>query len=250
MTTAVVTETTESTTSPAADRGFVRVGAVSGVLGVVAALFQTAINPTYSDDPARAIEQASLSHLLTLSRVLDMTAFLLLMVGVCVITTVFRPGRGAEWARVARTVYALSAAGGAIATMVVGSFPDIAESWAEAAPVDQPGYVAAYDALDHVSGGVFAVSWAALGLFGIIFAVALWRSADFSNVTAGISATSGIALVGAVVVGVGFQVSAAFVLLILGLLLSYVIVVWSSVRVWRLTSPGEHQSAPIVEPVG
>jgi hypothetical protein len=56
--------------------------------------------------------------------------------------------------------------------------------------------------------------------------------------------------VGAVGVGVGFQVSAAFVLLILGLLLSYVIVVWSSFRVWRLTSTGAHQSAPIVEPVG
>jgi hypothetical protein len=220
--------------SPSRDLGFVRAGAASGVVGVVVALLQTAINPTYSDDPARAIEQASLSHFLTLSRVLDTTAFLLLLVGVCTITTVFRPGRGADWARLARTLYVVSATAGAIGTMIVGSFPDIAESWADASPALQPGYVAAYDALDDVSGGVFAVSWAALGLFGIVFAVALWRSDEFSNVVAAMSAACGVALVSAVVIGVALQVSIAFVLLILGLLLSYVVIVSSSVRGWRL----------------
>ena len=112
---------------PAPHTAFLRVGAVSGIVGVVAALVQSAINPSYSDDPASAIEQASLSHALTLSRVLDMTAFLLLLIGISVVTTVFRVGRGAEWARLARTLFAVSAAAGAIATMVVGSFPDIAD---------------------------------------------------------------------------------------------------------------------------
>ena len=65
-------------------------------------------------------------------------------------------------------------------------------------------------------------------------------SEEFSNLPAAISATSGVALVGAVGIGVGLQVSTAFVLLILGLLLSYVIVVWSSIRIWRLTSTGAH----------
>ena len=122
-------------------------------------------------------------------------------------------------------------------------------SWADAPAAVQPGYVAAYDALDHVSGGIFAVSWAALGLFGVVFAVALWRSDEFSNVVAGLSATSGVALVGAVVIGVGFQVSIAFLLLILGLLLSYVVVVMSSVRALRLAKAREHHVEPVVEPV-
>jgi hypothetical protein len=234
---------------PAPHIAFLRVGAVSGIVGVVAALVQTAINPSYPDDPASAIEQASLSHALTLSRVLDMTAFLLLLIGVSVVTTVFRVGRGAEWARLARTLFAVSAAAGAIATMVVGSFPEIAASWADAPPAVQPGYVAAYDALDHVSGGMFAVSWAALGLFGVVFAVALWRSDEFSNLVAGLSTTSGVALVGAVVIGVGFQVPIAFVLLILGLVLSYVVVVATSVRALRLAHAREHHVEPVVEPL-
>ena len=236
--------------SPAPDRGFLRVGAASAVLGVVAALIQSAINPTYPDDPGKAIEQASLSHFLTYSRVLDMTAFLLLLVGVSMITTVFRPGRGAGWARVAGTLYAVSAVAGAIATMVVGSFPDIADSWADAPPAIQPGYIAAYDALDQVSGGIFSVSWAALGFFGILFAAALWRSDEFSNLLAGISAASGVAMVGAVVIGVVAQLPGAFLLLILGLLLSYLAIAASAFRAWRLAGAYEHQSVPPVEPIG
>jgi hypothetical protein len=235
--------------STAPDRRFLRIGAVSGVLGVVVAIVQSAIDPSYPDDPAKAIGQASLSHFLTFSRVLDLTAFLLLLVGVSAVTTVFQAGRGASWARVARTVFAVSATAGAIATMLVGSLPDVASSWADAPPALQPGYVAAYDALGHVSGGIFSVSWAALGLFGIVFAVAVRRSGEFSNLLAAASATSGVALVCAVVVGVGLQVPIAFVLLILGLLLSYVVIVASGIRVWRLAGAGERQTV-LVEPVG
>jgi hypothetical protein len=226
------------------DRGLLRFGAATGVLGVVAALVQTSINPTYSDDPARAIQQASLSHALTFSRVLDMTAFLLMLVGVTVMTTAFPAGRAAAWSRVSRTLYTVSAAAGAIATMVVGSFPDIAEAWASASPAAKPGYVAAYDALDNASGGIFSVSWAALGAFGVVFSFALWRSELFSNTLAVISAASGVALVGAIVVGIGLQVSAAFLLLILGLLLSYVVIVGSGVTVWR--AAGRREQAALV----
>ena len=234
--------------SPAPGRGFLRLGALSGVLGVVLALVQSAIDPSYPDDPVKAIGQASLSHFLTFSRVLDMTAFLLLLVAVSVVTTAFPRGSGESWARVARTVYAVSAAAGAIATMVVGSLPDVASSWADASTATQPGYVAAYDALGHVSGGIFAVSWAALGLFGIVFAVAVWRSEELSDVVAGVSATSGVALLGAVVIGVGLQVPIAFVLLILGLVLSYVVIVASGVRAWRLAGVARDQVA-LSEPV-
>jgi hypothetical protein len=234
------------------DRGLLRFGAVSAALGVVAALVQSAIDPSYPDDPGEAIQQASLSHFLTFSRVLDMTAFLLLLVGVSVITTVIPQARGGAWARLARTLFTVSAAAGAMATMVVGSFPDIARSWADATPALKPGYVAVYDSLDHVSGGVFAVSWAALGVFGVVYAVAIWRSGLFSKTLAWISVASGIALVGAIVVGVGFQVGAAFLLLVLGLLLSYVVIVASALKVWRLADvpevvrlPGPVQSGPV-----
>ena len=232
------------------DRGLLRIGAVSGVLGVVAALVQAAIDPSYADDAGEAIQQASLSNLLTFSRVLDMTAFLLLLVGVTTITKVFADGPGAPWGRLGRTLFTVSAAAGAIATMIVGSFPSIAEEWADAPPALKPGYVAVYDALDHLSGSVFTVSWASLGIFGIVFAVALGRSGIFSRTLAGISAASGVALVSALVVGIGFQLDAAFLLLVLGLLLSYVVVVAASVKVWRLAGRPVPGPALVADSVG
>ena len=166
------------------------------------------------------------------------------------ITSAFSSGRGAAWARVAQTLYTVSAAAGAIATMIVGSLPDIADSWAKAPPAMKPGYIAAYDALDNASGAVFSVSWAALGGFGIVLAVALRRSQLFSTTVAWISAASGLALIGAIIVGIGFHVPAAFVLLVLGLLLSYVVIVALSLKVWRLAT-GHQREAPLVaEPVG
>ena len=227
------------------ERGLLRLGAVSGVLGVIAALVQSFIDPSYPDDPGEAIQQASLSHFLTFSRVLDMTAFLLLLVGVSVITSAFPAARSAAWARLARILFTVSAAAGAIATMIVGSLPDIAQSWAEATPASKPGYVAVYDALGNASGGVFAVSWVALGFFGVVFGVAIWRSGVFSKTLAGVSVASGVALVGAIVVGIAFQVDAAFLLLILGLLLSYVVIVASSVKVWRLAGVSERETVPV-----
>ena len=96
----------------------------------VAALVQTGIDPSYPDDPSEAVKQASHSHFLTSSRVLDMSAFLLLLVGVLVITRVFSAARGGPWAAVARALFTVSAAAGAIATMIVGSLPDVAHAWA------------------------------------------------------------------------------------------------------------------------
>lgn len=216
------------------DLSLLRFGAACGVLGVLAAVTQSAIDPHYSDDPGVAIRQASLSHFLTFSRVLDLTAFLLMLIGVTTITRVLSSGSGAAWARVAQTLFIVAAAAGGIATMIVGSFPDIADSWAEATPALQPGYVAVYDALGNVSGGVFAVSWTALGLFGIAYAGAVRHSDVFSRKLRWVAAASGISLISAMVVGIGFQVPVAFALLILGLLLSYVVIVASSVTVWRI----------------
>ena len=230
------------------DPSLLRWGAVSGILGVVTALVQVAINPSYADDPAMAIQQASLSHFLTFSRLLDMTAFLLLLCGVTVITSAFSSGRGAAWARVAQTLYIVSAAAGAIATMIVGSLPDIADSWAKAPPALKPGYIAAYDALNNASGAVFSVSWAALGGFGFVLAVALRRSHLLPTTVAWISAVSGLAFIGAIIVGIGFHVPAAFVLLVLGLLLSYVVIVALSLKVWRLAA-GQREAPMVAEPV-
>jgi thiosulfate reductase cytochrome b subunit len=82
-----------------------------------------------------------------------------------------------------------------------------------------------------------------------VYTVALRRSDLFSRKLAYLSAASGVALLSAIVLGIGFQVPVAFVLLILGLLLSYVVIVGSSIKVWRLTGAAERQEEPAGEPV-
>jgi hypothetical protein len=50
--------------------------------------------------------------------------------------------------------------------------------------------------------------------------------------------------------GVGFQMSTAFALLLLGLLLSYVVLVASSVRVWALAARPDSKTPVVADPVG
>ncbi len=217
------------------DRRLLRVGAGTAVVGVTFALVQTAIDPSMPDDPAQAIRKASETNTLAFSRLLDAAAFLLLLVAVAVATRALSAGRGAAWARLGLVFFAVSAGAGAIATMIVGALADVGDAWATAPAVRRPGYVAAYDALDNVSGGVFAVSWAALGVFALLYAVAIAKSRIFPRPLAWVSATSGLANITAVIVGVGLQRDGAFLFLLLGLLLSYVVILSLSVKLWRLT---------------
>jgi hypothetical protein len=232
------------------DRTLLRTGAIAAVAGVVAALASTAIDPPRPDDPAQAIQQASESNVLALSRVLDMAAFLLLLLAVAIVTRALSAGAGgAAWARLGLAFFTVSACAGAIATMIVGSFADTGDDWANAPAGQKAGYVAAYDALENVSGGIFGVSWAALGGFGLLFAVAISRSRMFPRPLAWISAASGLAGIIAIVVGIGLQGEAAFFFLLLGLLLSYVVILSLGAKLWRLgsTGPAIASAQPAVE---
>jgi hypothetical protein len=91
------------------DRILLRTGAVAAVAGVVTALVQTAVDPSMPDDPVQAIRKASESNLLPLSRLLDMAAFLLLLVAVAVITRALIAGPGAAWARIGLAFFTVSA---------------------------------------------------------------------------------------------------------------------------------------------
>jgi hypothetical protein len=212
-----------------------RLGSMAAIGGVVAALISTIIDPGMPEGPEEAIRKASGSSLLTFSRLLDMAAFLLLLVAVAVVTQTFsrEPARG--WARAGLALFVVSAGAGAIATMVVGALTDVADAWAEAPTGLKAGYVAAFDALDNASGAVFAVSWAALGLFGLLYAAAILRDGFFPRWLGWVSAASAAAVIAAIVLGVGLQVDVAFVLLLFGLLLSYVVIVTFAVTLWRLT---------------
>ena len=57
----------------------------------------------------------------------------------------------------------------------------------------------------------------------------------FPRLLAWISAASGVASITAIVVGVGLQGGGAFLFLLLGVLLSYVVILSLGVRLWRLT---------------
>src|SRR6266545_8106075 len=134
------------------DPTLLRTGSIAAVAGVVTTLVQTAIDPSMSDDPAQAIRKAAASNMLAVSRLLDMAAFLLLLVAVAIVTRALSTGRGGGWARIGLAFFTVSAGAGATATMIVGSLADVGDAWATAPAARKGGYVAAYDALDNVSG--------------------------------------------------------------------------------------------------
>jgi hypothetical protein len=217
----------------ARDRAFHRVGSAAAIGGVIAALVQTAIDPGIPGDPQLAIRTAAHSRLLASSRLLDMAAFLLMLVAVAVVADMFAETRARCWARVGLALYAVSACAGAIATMVIGALPDVAHDWADAPAGLKAGYVATFDALNEVSGGIFAVSWAALAVFALLYAKAMLQEGTFPRWLPWTSLGSAVATIAALVLGAGFQLDIAFALLVLGLLLSYLVIVTLGVRLWR-----------------
>jgi hypothetical protein len=215
------------------NRALRRVGSAAAIAGVIAALVQTAIDPGIPDDPREAIRQAAGGRLLATSRLLDMAAFLLLLTAVAVVTGTFSQERAKGWARAGLTLFAVSAGAGAIATMTVGALPDVAKAWADGPPGLKPGYVAAFDALNNVSGGIFAVSWAALAIFGLLYAAAMRAEGTFARWLPWVSMASAVSALTALAGGTGFQVDIAFAFLVLGLLLSYLVIVTLGLRLWR-----------------
>jgi hypothetical protein len=215
------------------NRAFYRVGSVAAIGGVVAALVQTAIDPGMPDDPQEAIRKAAESRLLASSRLLDMAAFLLLLVAVAVVTDTFSQKRARGWARAGLALFAVAAGAGAIATMVAGALTDVASAWADAPAGLKAGYVATFDAVSNVSGGIFAVAWAALAVFGLLYAAAMVLEGTFPRWLPWMSAGSAASAVTALALGTGLQLDIAFVFLVLGLLLSYLVIVTLGVRLWR-----------------
>jgi hypothetical protein len=214
-------------------RVFHRVGSVAAIGGVVAALVQTVIDPGIPDNPQEAIRQAADSRLLASSRLLDMAAFLLLLVAVAVVTDTFSQKIAKGWARAGLALFTVSAGAGAIATMIVGALTDVGSAWADAPAGLKAGYVATFDAVSSVSGGIFAVAWAALAAFGLAYAGAMLVEGSFPRWLPWMSAGSAVSIVTALALGFGLQLDIAFVVLVLGLLLSYLVIVTFGVRLWR-----------------
>jgi len=109
----------------------------------------------------------------------------------------------------------------------------VGSAWADAPAGLKAGYVATFDAVSSVSGGIFAVAWAALAAFGLAYAGAMLVEGSFPRWLPWMSAGSAVSIVTALALGFGLQLDIAFVVLVLGLLLSYLVIVTFGVRLWR-----------------
>jgi hypothetical protein len=226
----------------ARSRALYRVGSVAAISGVIAAVVQTAIDPGIPDDPRQAIRQTADSHLLASSRLLDMAAFLLLLIAVAVMTGTFSQQTAKGWARAGLALFTVSAGAGAIATMITGALTDVASAWTDAPAGLKAGYVASFDTASKVSGAIFAVAWAALAAFGLLYAQAMLLEQTFPRWLPWTSAASAVATVAALALGSGLGLDIAFALLVAGLWLSYLIIVTFGVRLWR-TAPARPSPA-------
>ena len=130
--------------------------------------------------------------------------------------------------------------------MVAGALADVADAWADAPASLRAGYVATFDVLDDTSGAVFVVAWAALALFGLLYSVAIHAEARFPRWLTPLCAASAATIIAGLAIGFAFQADAAFVLLLLGLLLQHVVILVIGLDLWRLAdTPASAQQRPV-----
>jgi hypothetical protein len=234
--------------APARSR-LARTAQVTAVCGVAVEIAQTVFDPALPTDASTALSRLATSRAVGFSRVVDLFGLLLLLIAVAVTTEALRGLPGSSMARVALVMFTVSTAAAAIATMVVAALPDVARSWASAPPSEQPAYRSGYHILIHVSGAVFAVAWASLGAYDLLVAAAVKDNGRFPRALPWISAAAGLAVLAAVPLGVSGS-NVAFVLLLTGLLLFYVALITTTLRLPAVGATRHSDSAGGDPPAG
>jgi hypothetical protein len=234
-----------SAVTPAEDLGqsqrYARVGAASGVLGVLLLVVGTALHPV----PANA-NDASVAFAVYAeqSRSVWLTAHLLPMVGisgmvlamVLLSRAVTTTGGGRLAARITQVTGAASIAVTAALQAVDGvALKAMVDRWAHASATDRPAVLAATESVRQVEIGLDAVFSLSLAFTTLAFAAVLWEAQGAGRVLAGVSiATSATASVAGVLFGLqGFSpaaMNAGMASGVLGMVLTVAAAAWARRR--------------------
>jgi hypothetical protein len=201
---------------PGHSRRYYRVGAASGVLGVVLLMLGTALHPVPDDGNDAAVAfgvyaEVSRSvwlaaHLLPLAGISGMVLAMVLLSWAVAST-----GTGRLWARLTEVTGAAAIAVTAVLQAVDGvALKAIVDMWAHASTTDRSALFAAAQAVRQVEIGMDTVFSLSLALTTLAFAVVLWEARGAGRILTVVSlATAATAAVAGVLFGLqGFSPAA------------------------------------------
>src|SRR5712691_407597 len=154
-------------------RWLFRSGAIAAVTGALAQVVATVLEPARSDVPGVAIRAAQSSGIWTFDRLLDLIGLFLMIGALAVAGRLFTGAPAMDWSRAGMPFLAMLGALGASAVVADAVLKDLADAWAAAGTTGRPGYLAAFDAVNHLTDVLFFAAFLAMSAYLATLAAAI-----------------------------------------------------------------------------
>ena len=230
------------------DRRLLRLAAVAALIGAVAQLVASVLEPDLTEDPGEAVRVVANNGFWIGDRLLHLLG-LFLAVGVfTVVGHTFAEGPGRQWARAGQPFLVLMGALGAGGIVSAAVLKDIADTWVETAPAAREPYLVSFDATSTATEDLLWVALLALGLYLTALAVAILSGGVYARWIGWVSAVGAVLLLGGELLELVFE--AAFVGVLAGYVLFIVVLIAVGVSMWRhAASPaGQRRASPAADP--
>ena len=208
-----------------------RCGAVAAVLGALAQIAATLLEPQRSSDPYQAVRTVADSSIWQTERFLDLIGVMLTVGALAVIARTFTEPRSRQWAGVGSPFFILMGGLGCTAVLVGSSLKNTADAWADARPAARQSYVAAFDSASTLTDDLFFGAFLALGIYLLTLSCAFLTGSAYSRRFGWVAASSGtLVIAGDLLL---LLADAAFILLLLGFLVFLGLLVTLGASLWR-----------------
>jgi hypothetical protein len=213
------------------DRRMLRWGAVAAVVGALAQITATVLEPQRSSNPYKAVRTVADSSIWQTERFLDLIGVMFTVGTLAVIARTFTEPRSRQCAGVGSPFFILMGGLGCAAVLVGSSLKNTADAWADAQPAAKQSYVAAFDSASMVTDALFFGAFLALGIYLVTLSCAFLTDNAYSRRFGWAAASSGtLVIAGDLLL---LLADAAFILLLLGFLVFLGLLVALGVALWR-----------------
>jgi hypothetical protein len=208
-----------------------KIGAVAAVIGALAVVTATVLEPDSSGESGAAIRIVAGSGIWHFDRALDLIGGLLTVGALTVVGRTFTGRSAKEWARVGQPFLVLMFALGASAIATGATVKNLADAWATAGPEAKPAYLAAFYAARQTTDNLFFCAFLALGLYLATLAAAILTQGVYARWIGWASAASALlVLCGNLLV---LAADAAFLAVLAGYAIFNVVLAALGLTLWR-----------------
>jgi hypothetical protein len=229
-------------------RRLARVGALAAVIGALAQVTATVLEPERAEDPLKAISTIAGSGIWTLDRLIDLAGLLLAVGALAVVGRTFTGGPGRDWAHVGQPFLAVMGALGASAILTGATLKDVADAWTAAGPAAKPAHLAVFAAASQTTDAFFFCAFVAMALYVGTLSAAILTGGVYARWIGWVCAASAsLVLAGDFLM---LASDAAFVAVLLGFLLFMSVLIALGVTMWQQAAPSTSTTERMVTVTG